>query len=42
VALENLASQRVLTKAGMVLAERRLNEDASTTLVFHWHAPSAA
>ena len=42
VALENLASQRVLTKAGMVLAERRLNEDASTTLVYHWHTPSAA
>ena len=42
VALENLASQRVLTKSGMVLAERRLNLDASTTLVFHWRAPSAA
>jgi ribosomal-protein-alanine N-acetyltransferase len=42
VALENLASQRVLTKSGMLLAERRYNESTSTTLVFHWHAPSAA
>ena len=42
VALENLASQRVLTKAGMVLAERRCNEDSSTTLVYHWHSTSAA
>jgi RimJ/RimL family protein N-acetyltransferase len=42
VASENLASQRVLTKAAMVLAERRRNKDASTTLVFHWQAPGAA
>jgi RimJ/RimL family protein N-acetyltransferase len=42
VAAENLASQRVLIKAAMVLAERRRNEDGSTTLVFHWQAPGAA
>jgi ribosomal-protein-alanine N-acetyltransferase len=42
VAPGNLASQRVLAKAGMALATRRANEDGSTTLVFEWRAPSAA
>ena len=42
VASENLASQRVLAKAGMAQEQRRSNDDGSTTLVFSWHAPSAA
>ena len=42
VALDNLASQRVLAKAGMVSAGQRTNDDGSTTLVFQWFAPSAA
>jgi [ribosomal protein S5]-alanine N-acetyltransferase len=41
VAPGNLASQRVLTKAGMTLARQRANADGSTTLVFEWHAPGA-
>lgn len=42
---EHLASQRVLTKAGMSRAEPRYNADGSQTLVFEWrqregeHAP---
>jgi RimJ/RimL family protein N-acetyltransferase len=36
VAPANIASQRVLTKAGMVEAERRANDDGSTTCVFEW------
>jgi [ribosomal protein S5]-alanine N-acetyltransferase len=39
VAPGNLASQRVLAKAGMVLAEQRAHDDGSATLVFHWQAP---
>ena len=39
VASGNLASQRVLAKAGMALTRRRSNEDGSTTLVFEWLAP---
>lgn len=39
VAPGNLASQRVLAKAGMVRAEQRANDDGSATLVFHWQAP---
>ena len=42
VAPGNVASQRVLAKAGMALAHRRQNEDGSTTLVYEWLAPSAA
>jgi RimJ/RimL family protein N-acetyltransferase len=38
VAPDNLASQRVLAKAGMTRAEARLNDDGSTTLVFEWRA----
>lgn len=36
VAPDNLASQRVLAKAGMALAQRRENGDGSQTLVFDW------
>ena len=42
VAPGNLASQRVLVKAGMASASHRSNQDGSTTLVFAWHAQSAA
>ena len=42
VAPGNLASQRVLAKAGMALARRRSSEDGSITLVFEWLAPSEA
>jgi len=42
VAAGNLASQRVLTKAGLSLHARRENEDGSTTLVFEWIAPAPA
>lgn len=42
VASENLASQRVLAKAGMCFVQNRANEDGSTTLVFEWLAPIAA
>ena len=42
VAPSNLVSQRVLAKAGMVLASHRANDDGSTTLVFEWLVPSAA
>ena len=38
VAVENLASQRVLAKSGMVLREQRRNEDESTTDVYVWRA----
>ena len=38
VAVENLASQRVLVKSGMVLREQRRNEDESTTNVYLWRA----
>lgn len=36
VAPGNLASQRVLLKAGMALAHSRSNQDGSSTLVFEW------
>lgn len=39
VAADNLASQRVLTKAGMMLKDQYLDEDGATTLVFQWAAP---
>jgi [ribosomal protein S5]-alanine N-acetyltransferase len=42
VAPGNVASQRVLAKAGMSLVNRRANDDGSTTLVYEWRAPSAA
>ena len=41
VAPANLASQRVLSKAGMVHVQSRSNADGSTTLVFEWLAPDA-
>jgi RimJ/RimL family protein N-acetyltransferase len=40
VAEGNLASQRVLAKAGMQLCDRRANDDASITLVFTWSPPA--
>lgn len=43
VAPENLASQRVLLKAGMQQGELRRNDDGSFTQYFFWHAgPQAA
>lgn len=42
VAPGNLASRRVLAKAGMELAGRRANDDGSMTLVFEWCAPGMA
>ena len=42
VAPGNVASQRVLVKAGMGLAHRRQNDDGSTTLVYQWLAQRAA
>jgi ribosomal-protein-alanine N-acetyltransferase len=36
---ENLASHRVLTKAGMSPAKPRHGEDGAVTLVFAWNAP---
>lgn len=42
VSPQNIASQRVLAKAGMTLTHHRPEEDGSTTLVFEWLAPSAA
>jgi RimJ/RimL family protein N-acetyltransferase len=36
---ENLASHRVLAKAGMVAAEPRQGDDGAVTLVFAWNAP---
>jgi len=42
VAPGNLASQRVLTKAGLSQHARRENEGGSTTLVFEWIAPAPA
>lgn len=41
VAPENVASQRVLLKAGATLVQRRTNDDGSATLVFEWLAPDA-
>lgn len=38
VAPGNTASQRVLAKAGMRLAEHRRNDDGSLTLVYAWSA----
>jgi RimJ/RimL family protein N-acetyltransferase len=38
VAPGNLVSQRVLAKAGMTLAQERLNGDGTKTLVFEWMA----
>ena len=38
VAAENLASQRVLLKAGMVAREQWPGEDGSSTHVYEWHA----
>ena len=42
VALENLASQRVLGKSGMRLRYQRQNEDGTLTNVYYWQAPDAA
>ena len=42
VAPANLASQRVLCKAGMHLLRQRENEDGSLTCVYEWQAPSEA
>ena len=39
VALGNLASQRVLAKAGMLRTALRDNEDGSQTVVFEWCPP---
>ena len=41
VAEENLASQRVLQKAGARLVDRRTDEDGAITQVFEWLAPGA-
>ncbi|MBC8143149.1 MAG: GNAT family N-acetyltransferase [Armatimonadetes bacterium] len=41
VALEHLASQNVLRKAGMKLSELRQNEDGSVTQVFMWKRDDA-
>ncbi len=38
VAPANLASQRVLLKAGMTLAHLRPNDDGTVTQVYEWHA----
>jgi RimJ/RimL family protein N-acetyltransferase len=40
VAPANLASQRVLAKAGMAEVEQRANDDGSTTCVFEWRGTS--
>lgn len=42
VAPDNLASQRVLSKAGAKEFGSRSNEDGSTTLLYEWTAPHAA
>lgn len=42
VAPGNVASQRVLKKAGMTLAHKRLNVDGTTTLVLDWKAQATA
>jgi RimJ/RimL family protein N-acetyltransferase len=39
---ENVASHRVLAKAGMSRGELRSNEDGSFTQVFEYRAPNAA
>jgi RimJ/RimL family protein N-acetyltransferase len=41
-ALENVASHRVLVKAGMSRGELRSNEDGSFTQVFEYTAPRTA
>lgn len=41
VAPEHRASQRVLEKAGLELAQRRQNEDGSITFVYEWLAPGS-
>jgi len=41
VAPDNVASHRVLTKAGMTQRVPRHNPDGSITHVFQWHAPVA-
>jgi RimJ/RimL family protein N-acetyltransferase len=41
-AAENLASHRVLLKAGMLRGALRDNADGSRTQLFHWHAADAA
>lgn len=38
VASQNVVSQRVLARAGMVLQDRRKNEDGSITHVYEWLA----
>lgn len=35
---DNVASHRVLVKAGMIRGQLELNEDGSSTQVFEWHA----
>ena len=42
VAPANIASQRVLAKAGMAEVERCANDDGSTTCVFEWRVPAEA
>lgn len=42
VAPANLASQRVLRKAGLAFARTRRNEDGSSTQVFEWRAEVAS
>ena len=39
---ENLISQKTLIKAGARVAQHRVEDDGTTTLVFEWLAPSAA
>lgn len=39
VAPQNLASRRVLEKAGMTLAEETIDEDGLPTCVYQWSAP---
>jgi ribosomal-protein-alanine N-acetyltransferase len=41
VASGNLASQRVVVKAGMRFVQARQDEDGSVTQVYEWHASSA-
>lgn len=41
-ATENLASQRVLSKAGMQPAAPRIESDGTVTRCFMWHAPTHA
>jgi RimJ/RimL family protein N-acetyltransferase len=42
VAADNVASQRVLLKAGMTHSERRANDDGSSTCVFEWRGVNRA